>query len=90
MLVVIIQRISKRKSPFLSDRSHFHHKLLDKGLTHKESVIVIYFITQWCVTASILFTDFDFKYLLFLLSTLLLIFSYFNSNKIIAKTKINK
>ncbi len=33
-LRVLILRISKKKSPFLADRSHIHHILLDLGMSH--------------------------------------------------------
>lgn len=44
MTNVIIMRLSNKKSPFYPDRSHFHHKLIDLGLNHKQSTLVCYFI----------------------------------------------
>jgi UDP-GlcNAc:undecaprenyl-phosphate GlcNAc-1-phosphate transferase len=41
---IIIRRLSARQSPFTPDRGHFHHRLLDLGLTHRGAVIVIYAI----------------------------------------------
>ena len=38
---VFIIRIYKRKSFMEPDRNHIHHKLVDIGLSHKESVILI-------------------------------------------------
>lgn len=35
-------RILKGRSPFSADRNHIHHKLLDKGLSHKWTCILIY------------------------------------------------
>ncbi len=39
---IIIRRLSARRSPFTPDRGHFHHRLLDLGLTHRGAVLVIY------------------------------------------------
>ena len=30
------------RSPFAPDRSHIHHRLLDLGLSHRDTVLVIY------------------------------------------------
>ena len=45
MLYVISSRVIKGKSPFLPDRSHIHHRLLDIGLNHKQSVLLIYLLS---------------------------------------------
>jgi len=42
---VIIQRIMKRKPLGLGDRRHLHHRLLDVGLTHRQAVIFLLFLT---------------------------------------------
>jgi UDP-GlcNAc:undecaprenyl-phosphate GlcNAc-1-phosphate transferase len=42
--LVFIIRLSNRKSPFHADRNHFHHRLLDHGLKHYQSVLLIYLI----------------------------------------------
>jgi len=39
---VMIQRLAERRSPFLADRNHVHHKLLGLGLSHRGAVMVIY------------------------------------------------
>ncbi|MBP9700024.1 undecaprenyl/decaprenyl-phosphate alpha-N-acetylglucosaminyl 1-phosphate transferase [Candidatus Woesebacteria bacterium] len=38
---VIVRRLIKKKSPFYGDRSHFHHALLDAGLS-KPQVAIVY------------------------------------------------
>jgi UDP-GlcNAc:undecaprenyl-phosphate/decaprenyl-phosphate GlcNAc-1-phosphate transferase len=48
---IIIRRISERRSPFSSDRGHFHHRLLDLGLSHRKAVLVIYGL---CVVLAVL------------------------------------
>ncbi|MGA3029498.1 MAG: MraY family glycosyltransferase [Candidatus Limnocylindrales bacterium] len=39
---IIVRRLSARKSPFAPDRGHIHHRLLDLGLSHRGTVLVIY------------------------------------------------
>jgi UDP-GlcNAc:undecaprenyl-phosphate/decaprenyl-phosphate GlcNAc-1-phosphate transferase len=38
---VVILRIAKGASPFEADRLHIHHKLVDKGFSHIQSVLII-------------------------------------------------
>lgn len=47
-LRVFSMRIINRKSPFLADRNHIHHRLLDLGFTHVQSTSIL-------VTVNILF-----------------------------------
>ena len=39
---IIVRRLSQRRSPFSPDRQHIHHRLLDLGLSHRQTVLVIY------------------------------------------------
>lgn len=39
---VIVRRLWYRTSPFSPDRKHLHFRLLDIGLSHKQSVLVLY------------------------------------------------
>ena len=39
---IIVRRVIDRRSPFSPDRSHIHHRLLDLGLSHRQTVLVIY------------------------------------------------
>jgi UDP-N-acetylmuramyl pentapeptide phosphotransferase/UDP-N-acetylglucosamine-1-phosphate transferase len=39
---IIVGRIVRGGSPFAPDRSHIHHRLLDLGLSHRDTVLVIY------------------------------------------------
>jgi UDP-GlcNAc:undecaprenyl-phosphate GlcNAc-1-phosphate transferase len=48
---IIIRRISQGRSPFDADRGHFHHRLLDLGLTHRQAVLMIYAI---CIVLAVL------------------------------------
>jgi UDP-GlcNAc:undecaprenyl-phosphate GlcNAc-1-phosphate transferase len=39
---IIVRRIASGSSPFTPDRGHIHHRLLDLGLSHGQTVLVIY------------------------------------------------
>ena len=41
---IIVRRLPEGRSPFSADRSHIHHRLLDLGLSHRDTVLVIYAI----------------------------------------------
>jgi UDP-GlcNAc:undecaprenyl-phosphate GlcNAc-1-phosphate transferase len=42
---IIVRRLANRRSPFTPDRGHVHHRLLDLGLSHTQTVLLIYAIT---------------------------------------------
>lgn len=44
-LFSILRRFLERRSIFSADRSHFHHRLIDLGLTQRQAVTAIYGIT---------------------------------------------
>jgi UDP-GlcNAc:undecaprenyl-phosphate GlcNAc-1-phosphate transferase len=41
---IIVARLSRGGSPFAPDRTHIHHRLLEVGLSHRNTVLVIYAI----------------------------------------------
>lgn len=41
-VAVMLRRSLAGRSPFVSDRSHLHHRLLDLGFAHHEAVVLIY------------------------------------------------
>jgi UDP-GlcNAc:undecaprenyl-phosphate GlcNAc-1-phosphate transferase len=48
---IIVRRLATGRSPFTPDRGHIHHRLLDLGLSHSQTVLVIYGI---CIVLAIL------------------------------------
>jgi UDP-GlcNAc:undecaprenyl-phosphate GlcNAc-1-phosphate transferase len=52
-LMVMSDRLAAGKSPFLADRNHIHHRLLELGLSHGEAVTALYlgqallFLAAW-------------------------------------------
>ena len=51
-LMLILGRIINKESPFIADRSHLHHKLIDSGYSELATVILIYSISQWLVVVT--------------------------------------
>jgi UDP-GlcNAc:undecaprenyl-phosphate GlcNAc-1-phosphate transferase len=41
-LSVMVQRILKGRSPFVADKNHLHHKIMNLGFYHSESVLLLY------------------------------------------------
>lgn len=56
MITVLWIRIRQGRSPFLGDRSHFSHRLVELGLSRTQAVLTIYLVTGTCGLASILLT----------------------------------
>jgi UDP-GlcNAc:undecaprenyl-phosphate GlcNAc-1-phosphate transferase len=54
---IITRRLLSRKSPFTPDRGHFHHRLLDLGLSHKGAVLLIYAITSILAVLSLVLAE---------------------------------
>jgi UDP-GlcNAc:undecaprenyl-phosphate GlcNAc-1-phosphate transferase len=51
-LLVIYERLRDGRSPFVADRNHLHHKLLARGFTHYEAVVIIYLIQAALVSGA--------------------------------------
>ena len=44
-IFAIIRRIKNKQHIFQADKNHFHHKLIDYGLSHKSVTLICWFIT---------------------------------------------
>ncbi|MCL1996093.1 MAG: undecaprenyl/decaprenyl-phosphate alpha-N-acetylglucosaminyl 1-phosphate transferase [Defluviitaleaceae bacterium] len=44
-LFAIVRRLLNHKPPMAADRGHLHHRLIDKGYTQKQSVLILYVIS---------------------------------------------
>jgi UDP-GlcNAc:undecaprenyl-phosphate GlcNAc-1-phosphate transferase len=51
------RRIAHGKSPFAADKGHLHHKLIDMGFTHKQSVYILYSVCGILGISAIVFTE---------------------------------
>ncbi|MBE9030953.1 undecaprenyl/decaprenyl-phosphate alpha-N-acetylglucosaminyl 1-phosphate transferase [filamentous cyanobacterium LEGE 11480] len=56
MSAVIFDRLSRGKSPFIADKSHLHHRLLEAGISHRRTVIFIYSLTLWVGSLAMAFS----------------------------------
>ncbi|BAQ61105.1 undecaprenyl-phosphate N-acetylglucosaminyl 1-phosphate transferase [Geminocystis sp. NIES-3708] len=55
---VIISRVMQGKSPFLADKRHLHHRLLDAGISQRLTVLFIYSLTLWVGSFALVFSGF--------------------------------
>jgi len=56
-LFAIIRRILKRKPIMAPDRSHLHHRLIDMGLTTRQSVLILYIVSSVLGLGAIVLAD---------------------------------
>ncbi len=56
MSAVILDRLRHGKSPFIADKRHLHHRLLQAGLSHRLTVLFIYVLTLWVGTLALAFS----------------------------------
>jgi UDP-N-acetylmuramyl pentapeptide phosphotransferase/UDP-N-acetylglucosamine-1-phosphate transferase len=47
MATVILTRLWQGNSPFMADKSHLHHRLLQLGISHRWTVLFIYALSLW-------------------------------------------
>ena len=53
----IVRRIVHGKSPMQADRGHLHHRLVDSGLSQRQSVIILYIISAFLGLAGIVLIE---------------------------------
>lgn len=53
-LVSFLRRLGQGQSPFLADKEHIHHRLLKLGLSHLQTVWLMYFLTFFYVASGVL------------------------------------
>jgi len=45
LILAIVRRLAKGKSPFTPDKEHLHHRLIRAGNSQQRTVVIMYFIT---------------------------------------------
>lgn len=55
-IFAIIRRLLKGQNPMSPDRGHFHHRLVDMGLSQKQAVAILYSISAVLGLAAVLIT----------------------------------
>ena len=63
-LRIFIYRAVKGISPFAADRNHLHHRLIDIGLNHKKTVLILYIVNIAIIALSVVLQDYDPNYAL--------------------------
>ena len=61
-LRIFIYRAVKGISPFAADRNHLHHRLIDIGLNHAKTVILLYAVNIGLILLSVSLKDYDPNY----------------------------
>jgi UDP-GlcNAc:undecaprenyl-phosphate GlcNAc-1-phosphate transferase len=56
---VVFIRLRARRSPFVGDKSHFSHRLVDLGMTKGQAVLTIYLTTATCGLGALLLHQVD-------------------------------
>ena len=56
MSAVILLRMRQGLSPFVADRRHLHHRLLNAGFSHRFTVIFIYVLAIWVGSLAVAFS----------------------------------
>jgi len=52
-IFAFFRRICQGKNPFHGDRGHIHHRLIDLGFSHKQTVLVLYAICGLCGASAV-------------------------------------
>ena len=55
----IFRRLMNKRPPWKADKGHLHHRLLDRGLTQKQAVLTLYFVSICLGASGVLITDSD-------------------------------
>ncbi len=58
-LLSFLRRLSEGNNPFLADKQHIHHRLINLGLSHLQTVWLLYLFTIFYVVAGILLVYFQ-------------------------------
>ena len=56
-IFAIVRRLIKGQSPFHADRGHLHHRLIDIGLSQKQTVAILYALSALMGVAGIIFSE---------------------------------
>lgn len=87
-----IRRIAKRTSPFRADRRHFHHLLLDAGMSQRQAVLTLYAVSAIFGAVALMAGSFEKLVALIVLMVLmsasiagLVLYNWLRSNKSLAR-----
>ena len=76
MIRVFFLRIKNKKSPFVADKNHLHHKFIDLGYSHLKSTTIIIAYNLFTIALVFYFKNWDIHFLIGLLLALGLVFNF--------------
>lgn len=74
-LRIFVYRVVRGGSPFEADRNHIHHRLLDLGLNHRQTVITLYTANLLIIFLSVVLQNLESSLSLIIIGLLALILS---------------
>lgn len=81
MSAVVMGRLRSGISPFYPDRRHLHHRLLRAGFSYRNTVFLIYAVTQWLACLALVVVNVGNRFLWLSLATALLIWLLLRSGQ---------
>lgn len=76
ILVAIVRRGRNGKKIFSADKGHFHHRLLDRGYSHPQTVRIIWLLCAGFGTVSLLLSELIYKQVYLALALLALVLTW--------------
>jgi len=93
-ICAMLRRIITHKPIMQADRGHLHHKLIDKGYTQKQAVLILYGISIICAMLAIFIAIKDSRALAVVVLTIIVlsivIFIFNNKNKLRMQERQNR
>ena len=59
LLLAVVRRVGRGRSPFAPDKQHLHHRLLELGHTHRRAVLLLYFWSALIAFGAVVGLSFD-------------------------------
>ncbi|WP_375493156.1 glycosyltransferase family 4 protein [uncultured Jatrophihabitans sp.] len=59
LVLAVVRRVGKGRSPFAPDKQHLHHRLLELGHTHRRAVLLLYFWSALLAFGAVVGLSFD-------------------------------
>lgn len=72
-LFAITRRLAKRQPIMQADRGHLHHRLIDRGFSQKQAVMILYGISIFCGAIAILLAVKNAKVLVVIIFTIIVL-----------------
>ncbi len=88
MTYVIFKRLKNKRSPFYPDNFHLHHRLMNIGFSHRQTVFLIYIIHHWPVFLALYYSKIIsieviyFSTIIFIFNVILIMRKFINYRKI--------